>query len=885
MSNDEEDVLGWLADAEGDDESGEGEDLQDALDWLNEGEEEDDDANGADLDPSQTIQAKMDDDQSGLGWLGDDDEAAPALTDDEEEDEEDEANVSIFSHALDDFFEGLETDGTESSDPNADLPEGAQTIVTSRGRMRRRRTRSSPADRRIERLMNTLLRYLVRKEPVREKQLETIFRLTVGKLVDPIRAEVLIVWMQDGQQNSHLTNLFYSKSLFRNHPGLESKFSSSLEKLSNAKLGPGEGIVGKSMSRNKSITSLDARNDEDFVNLVGEATGYAVRTMLTVPIHDGEDFMVGALQVMNKDPNSGEEFFSFQDLKLLETIGRYLGRLIHVIRDPELERNEEEFADYYARMGGAEVIDVHGADVHWDERLWEVITKDVIKKYRILPLRKLDSRNLSVVMNNPLDQTRRNNFEAATDLHIAEVFVATNSAIQEVLTAKLGATKELASASDFGNLMAELGEDETETVDIGDDDNTEESSPIVKLANQVIEDAYARGASDIHIEPYETFARVRYRVDGTLQEKLRFKIKNLNPLVSRLKIMSDLDIAERRLPQDGKIKFKRFSKRGLDIDLRVATGPMAFGEKVVMRILAKGSVALGLDGMGFADINLEKYRWGCKQPYGMILNVGPTGSGKTTTLYSGLSEVNDVGVNIQTAEDPIEYPLDGINQMQMHKSIGLDFARALRCYLRMDPDIILVGEIRDVETAEIAIEASLTGHLLFSTLHTNDAAGTVTRFIEMGIEPFLVSSSLLVVCAQRLLRRTCDKCRREWQPTPEELALLEWDPREIPGPMYQAFEDKGRKPCPKCQGVGYKGRCGTHEVLSMDDELRGLINRQAPTHEIRTVAIKNGMRTIFQDALFKVKEGVTDLPDVIARVKADEEYAQQRAKAKEAVKS
>ncbi|MEZ6185321.1 MAG: ATPase, T2SS/T4P/T4SS family [Planctomycetota bacterium] len=878
MSNDDDDVLGWLG-AEADDDGEGEEELQDALDWLSEDEEDD----PASADPGSTIRAEVDD-QSGLGWLDNGEDAAPALNEDDEDDEDDEANVSIFSHALDDFFEGLETD---EDDGDAPAEEGAQTIVTSRGRMRRRRGRSSPADRRIERLMSTLLRYLVRKDPVREKQLETIFRLTVGKLVDPIRAEVLIVWMLDGQQNSHLTNLFYSKSLFRNHPGLESKFSSSLEKLSNAKLGPNEGIVGKSTARNKSITSLDARNDEDFVNLLGEATGYTVRTMLTVPIADGEDYVVGALQVMNKDPNSGEEFFSFQDLKLLETIGRYLGRLIHVIRDPDVERTEDEFAEYYARMGGAEVINVHGADVHWDERLWEVVTKEVVRKYRILPLRKLDSKNLSVVMSNPLDQTRRNNFEAATDLHIAEVFVATNTAINEVLVAKLGESKkDLASASDFGNLMAELGEDDTETVEIDDGDNTEESSPIVKLANQVIEDAYARGASDIHIEPYENFARVRYRVDGTLQEKLRFKIKNLNPLISRLKIMSNLDIAERRLPQDGKIKFKRFSRRGLDIDLRVATGPMAFGEKVVMRILAKGSVALGLDGMGFSDINLEKYRWGCKQPYGMILNVGPTGSGKTTTLYSGLSEVNDVGVNIQTAEDPIEYPLDGINQMQMHKSIGLDFARALRCYLRMDPDIILVGEIRDLETAEIAIEASLTGHLLFSTLHTNDAAGTVTRFIEMGIEPFLVSSSLLVVCAQRLLRRTCDKCREEWTPTPEERKLLEWDPREVKGTMYKAVENlNSRKPCPKCNGVGYKGRCGTHEVLSMDDDIRGLINKHAPTHEIRHVAIQNGMKTIFQDALFKVKEGVTDLPDVIARVKADEEFGRQRANEKEAVKS
>jgi len=857
---DEDDVLGWLDESEGSgSQTGQAddEDVQDALDWLKDDVEEDEAGPSA---PAPT-------DDSGLDWLEGED-SQPALREEtEEEEDEDEANVSIFSMALDDFFEGL-----EQTEPKKEAEEGDETIVTPRGR-RRRRPRSG-ADQRVDKVMSTLIRYLTRKEPVRESQLDTIFRLTVGKIVDPISAEVIIVYFLDGEGHAHFAHLFYSKSLFRNHPGLEEKFNKSLESLGQLKIPAGTGIVGRAVTGRKAITSLDARSDPDFENHLGDATGYDVRTMLTVPISD-EDEVYGAIQIMNKDPNSGEEFFSYQDLKLLEEISAYLGRLIHLIREPDLERDDEEIAGYYARLAKTELIDLSSDEVYFDDRLWEVVGVDAIRKYLILPLKKLDSKNLQVVMVNPLDHNRRSSFEAATDLHIGDALVAPESAIKEFLDQKF--KDSAVNEGEFAELTGEIVDSRAEEVDL--DETEEESGPIIKLANRIIEDAFSRGSSDIHIEPLnEKDARVRYRVDGALQERMRFPMKALPALIARVKIMSNLDIAERRLPQDGKIKFKRYSRKGLDIDLRVAIGPMAYGEKCVMRLLAKSSIKLGLDAMGFAEENLVKYRWACKQPYGMILNVGPTGSGKTTTLYSGLSEVNDVGVNIQTAEDPIEYPLEGINQMQMHKDIGLNFATALKCYLRMDPDIILVGEIRDLETAEIGIEASLTGHLLFSTLHTNDAAGTVTRFIEMGIEPFLVSSSLLVCCAQRLLRRTCDKCRVEWEPNEEEKEILMWDPRPIQGPMYTAYTPdkkqrrKGRV-CPKCLGVGYKGRCGTHELLQIDDDLRGAINRSASTVEVKDIALKNGMRTIFQDALFKVKEGVTDLPDVIARVKADEKKA------------
>ena len=860
--SDDDDVLGWLEESEaGDKKTQEEDDLKEALDWL----KEDDSGEGEAETP--TVRAKSED-TTGLDWL-EDDGAAPALTSEGEE-ADDEANQSIFSMALDDFFEGLEG---EAAPPKPGVQaEGDATIVTRRGVSRRRVP--GGADRRLDKVMSTLIRYLTRKETVRESQLDTIFRLTVGKIVDPIHAEVLVVYFLDGEMNAHFAHLFYSKSLFRNHPGLEDKFQASLEKLGQMRITAGSGIVGRAIQAKKSITSLDAKSDPDFHNHLGEVTGYGVRTMLTVPIADGEE-VYGAIQVMNKDPHSGEEFFSYQDLKLLEELSAYLGRLIHLVRDPELERTDEEIAGYYSKLAKTEMVDLESGEFHFDERLWEVVGLDAISKYQILPVKKLDSKSLQVVMVNPLDQTRRTNFEAATDMHIGDALVATEAQIAAVLEQRLKTKSKAMAEGGLDELTAGMGGD-AEKVDV-EAESEEESGPIIKLANRIVEDAYSRGASDIHIEPYETYARVRYRVDGDLQERMRFPLKALAALVSRVKIMSNLDIAEKRLPQDGKIKFKRFSKRGLDIDLRVATGPMTYGEKVVMRLLSKGSINLGLDAMGFSDENLLKYRWGCKQPYGMILNVGPTGSGKTTTLYAGLTEVNDVTVNIQTAEDPVEYPLEGINQMQMHKDIGLTFATALKCYLRMDPDIILVGEIRDLETAEIAIEASLTGHLLFSTLHTNDAAGTVTRFIEMGIEPFLVSSSLLVCCAQRLLRRTCDKCRVEWTPNEEELKILQMDPRPLGPTMFRAKEDrKAKKPCPKCGGAGYKGRCGTHEVLSLDDELRHLINLERPTHEIKAAAIKNGMKTIFQDALLKVKQGTTDLPDVIATVKADETAGQRQ---------
>lgn len=405
---------------------------------------------------------------------------------------------------------------------------------------------------------------------------------------------------------------------------------------------------------------------------------------------------------------------------------------------------------------------------------------------------------------------------------------------------------------------------EVERAEISDDDVSEESGPIIQLSNRIIEDAYFLGTSDIHIEPWEKEVIVRYRIDGACVEKLRLPRKVGPALVARLKIMCNLDIAERRLPQDGRIVFKQYSKRGVDIDLRVSTAPLNHGEGVVMRILDKQKSTLPLPALGFSEENLAKYREVIRQPYGMILHCGPTGSGKSMTLYSALNEINTPDIVIRTAEDPIEYTLPGINQMQMHRQIGLTFASALRAFLRQDPDIILVGEIRDKETADIAVEAALTGHLLISTLHTNDAPSTVARLTDMGIEPFMISSSLLCVCAQRLMRRVCKQCRVQYTPEGREKAVLEkaigWS-----GPIYR----RNPKGCPKCNGSGYKGRVGIHELMITNEELVEGINKELETAELKKIAMRAGMKTLHQDSLLKVKDGLSTLEEALSTVPED----------------
>ena len=417
----------------------------------------------------------------------------------------------------------------------------------------------------------------------------------------------------------------------------------------------------------------------------------------------------------------------------------------------------------------------------------------------------------------------------------------------------------------FDDVVQQIGAEFGTVLQVGEEEIVnEESGPIIQLANRIIEDAYFAGASDLHIEPQENEIIVRYRIDGLCQEKLRLPAKVAPALVARVKIMCNLDIAERRLPQDGRIIFKQFTKKSLDLDLRVSTAPLNHGEGVVMRILDKQKATLPLPALGFSEEALLRYRQVIRQPYGMILHCGPTGSGKSMTLYSALNEINSPEIVIRTAEDPIEYTLMGINQMQMHRQIGLTFAAALRSFLRQDPDIILVGEIRDKETAEISVEAALTGHLLMSTLHTNDAPSTIARLTDMGIEPFMISSSLLCVCSQRLMRRVCKTCRVSYAPQGREKEILE----KAIGWSGQIYRHNPRG-CSKCGGSGYKGRVGIHELMVSNDELVDGINKGVETSELKKIAMRAGMKTLHQDSLLKVREGVTTLEEAIATVPPD----------------
>jgi type IV pilus assembly protein PilB len=417
----------------------------------------------------------------------------------------------------------------------------------------------------------------------------------------------------------------------------------------------------------------------------------------------------------------------------------------------------------------------------------------------------------------------------------------------------------------FDDVVQQIGAEYGNVIQVNDDDFVnEESGPIIQLANRIIEDAYFAGASDIHVEPQENEIIVRYRIDGLCQEKLRLPAKVAPALVARIKIMCNLDISERRLPQDGRIIFKQYTKKSLDLDLRVSTAPLNHGEGLVMRILDKQKATLPLPALGFSEENLNRYRELIRQPYGMILHCGPTGSGKSMTLYSALNEINSPEIVIRTAEDPIEYTLAGINQMQMHRQIGLTFAAALRSFLRQDPDIILVGEIRDKETADISVEAALTGHLLLSTLHTNDAPSTIARLTDMDIEPFMISSSLLCVCSQRLARRICKTCRIAYTPVGREKEIIE----KAIGWSGQVYKHSARG-CSKCNNSGYKGRIGIHELMVTNDELIEAINKRTETSELKRIAMRGGMKTLHQDSMLKVKDGLTTMEEAIATVPAD----------------
>lgn len=521
-----------------------------------------------------------------------------------------------------------------------------------------------------------------------------------------------------------------------------------------------------------------------------------------------------------------------------------------------------EFQLLLAKARAFDLKPFNAGNFRVDERTWEKLDREFCATNRVLPIGQVgecfviavgDPFNLSVAQKVQ-DMTRRR----------VVTLLSTPRDLTALLVQK---TEGKVESEGFGDVMQSLeGDFGIEDEEFSEEDLEEESSPIVQLASRIIEDAYFSGGSDIHIDPGEKSCRVRVRIDGVLTEKLSLPPKAAGSLLARLKVMANLDIAEKRLPQDGRIVFKQFTKKGLDIDLRVATGPLNHGEGVVMRILDKQKSTLPLPALGFSPENLELYRELIQRPYGMVLHCGPTGSGKSMTLYSALNEINTPDVCVRTAEDPIEYTLPGLCQMQMNKKIGLTFATALRAFLRQDPDIILVGEIRDKETAQIAVEAALTGHMLFSTLHTNDAPSTIARLTEMEIEPFMISASLVCVCAQRLMRRVCKTCRQKYQPEGNEQDIIR-RAIQYDGPVYRANPSG----CPACGGNGMKGRVGIHELMATSEDLVKGINAGLEAARLKRIAMRTGMKTLHQDSMYKVRDGISTMEESLANVPPDME--------------
>jgi type IV pilus assembly protein PilB len=467
-------------------------------------------------------------------------------------------------------------------------------------------------------------------------------------------------------------------------------------------------------------------------------------------------------------------------------------------------------------------------------------------------------------MSDPTDLIAINEVKFVTGYGV-RVVLATPSAIKKSLDQRFGGVS-------YDDVLKKFGDGEMEVVQENDDVNLQElqqatmDAPVVTLVNAILADAAKRRCSDIHIEPYEKIFRVRFRIDGVLQEIMSPPLRLKNALVSRLKVMAGLDIAERRLTQDGRIKLKMGI--GGELDIRVSILPTLFGEKVVMRLLDKSNLQLDMSRLGFDPQNLQDFQEAIHKPYGMILITGPTGSGKSTTLYSALSELNKPDVNISTAEDPVEYNLVGINQVQVRDQIGLDFAACLRSFLRQDPDIIMVGEIRDLETAQIAIKAALTGHLVLSTLHTNDCPATVDRLINMGVEPFLLTSSINLILAQRLVRRICEQCKEPVQLRSEVLINLGVDPGDAGG-GFPTFRGRG---CSNCGSTGYRGRLAVYEVMVMRDELKELILKGVSAMELKRAAVKLGLSTLRMSALQKVREGLTTVDETLRVTDTDKGF-------------
>ena len=562
--------------------------------------------------------------------------------------------------------------------------------------------------------------------------------------------------------------------------------------------------------------------------------------------------------------------------------------------------SENDITETLSQQFGVPSIDLAHFEV--DPSVIKIVPGEVARKYGVLPVNKTGA-TLTIAMGDPTNVFAMDDIKFMTGYNVEPV-VASEMALRKAIERHYGTPRSvvlkerprsttslnpteaaleevMASSALTADDMAGFGlgemnmdeiigvatgadvdvlrQDEGEEIDLSDLAKSSESAPIIKLSNLILVEALKAGASDIHVEPYEKEFRVRFRIDGILHNIMALPMRTRDPLISRLKIMARLDISEKRLPQDGRIKIRlRVEERSRDLDLRVSTVPAQFGEKVVMRLLDKTKLQLDMTQLGFEPEPLRRFKDAIDRPYGIVLVTGPTGSGKTNTLYSAIAQLNDPAVNILTAEDPIEFNLAGINQVQMKEQIGLTFASALRSFLRQDPDIILVGEIRDFETAEIAVKAALTGHLVLSTLHTNDAPSTISRLMNMGIEPFLVATSINAICSQRLVRRICATCAEEMETPPQMLIQVGFAPDEV-----KSLKIKRGRGCDRCKNAGYRGRIGLYEVLHFSDEIREMILSGASSIELKRKAIEEGMVSLRSSGLQKIREGVTTLEEVV----------------------
>jgi type IV pilus assembly protein PilB len=502
-----------------------------------------------------------------------------------------------------------------------------------------------------------------------------------------------------------------------------------------------------------------------------------------------------------------------------------------------------------------------------DPAVIKLISVETAQKYMVVPLSRVGS-TLTIATVDPTNVFAIDDIKFITGFNVEPV-VATEASILEALEKYYGTShaielkkvyEEIAlGEKESFELDLETGSDGEEQISIDELQRCSEEAPIIKLVNLILSESLKKGASDIHLEPYEKDVRIRFRIDGILYNIMTPPLRLRDAITSRIKIMAKMDIAEKRLPQDGRIKIRTsFNSKRQEIDFRVSALPTLFGEKIVLRILNRDNLPLDMSKLGFEEMSLKRIEAGILKPYGMVLVTGPTGSGKTSTLYSALNRLNTPETNIMTAEDPVEYNFRGINQVQIKEQIGLTFAAALRSFLRQDPNIILVGEIRDFETTEIAIKAALTGHLVLSTVHTNDAPSTVSRLLNMGIEPFLVATSVHLICAQRLIRKICNECKNELKTPLQTLIDIGFSPEEAKN--IQTFKGDG---CKNCNSTGYKGRIGLYEVMEVSEAIQELILVGASAREIKRKAVEEGMFTLRQSGLNKIKAGITTLDEVL----------------------